>query len=52
MKGSIRKRGNTYTVYWSTPEAATGKRVQHTKGAVYLDDGLGLIHDTLPLTKR
>jgi integrase len=32
MKGSIRKRGNSYTVYWSTNDPATGKRVQHTKG--------------------
>jgi len=32
MRGSIRQRGGTYTVYWSTTDAATGKRRQHTKG--------------------
>ena len=32
MKGSIRQRGNTYTVYWSTTDPATGRRLQHTKG--------------------
>ncbi|MDA8311076.1 MAG: tyrosine-type recombinase/integrase [Actinomycetota bacterium] len=32
MQGFIRKRGNTYTAYWSTNDPATGKRVQHSKG--------------------
>lgn len=32
MRGSIRRRGNTYTAYWFTSDPATGKRVQHTKG--------------------
>jgi len=32
MQGSIRQRGQTYTVYWSTTDAATGRRRQHTKG--------------------
>ena len=32
MRGSIRKRGGTYTAYWFTIDAATGTRRQHTKG--------------------
>jgi integrase len=32
MKGSIRKRGSTYTVLWSTTDPATGARRQHSKG--------------------
>ncbi len=32
MKGSIRQRGTTWTVYWFTTDPATGKRLQHTKG--------------------
>lgn len=32
MRGSIRRRGGTYTAYWFTSDPATGKRVQHTKG--------------------
>ena len=31
MKGSIRKRGNTYTVRWSTIDPATGNRREHSK---------------------
>jgi integrase len=32
MKGSIRKRGGTYTAYWSTNDPSHGKRRQHSKG--------------------
>ena len=32
VKGSIRKRGNTWTAYWFTSEPSTGKRKQHSKG--------------------
>jgi hypothetical protein len=32
MKGSIRKRGTSYTAYWSTRDTATGKRRQHSRG--------------------
>jgi len=32
MRGFIRQRGATWTVYWSAIDPATGKRVQHTKG--------------------
>ena len=32
MTGFIRKRGSTYTAYWSTIDPASGKRGQHTKG--------------------
>ncbi len=32
MIGSTRKRGATWTAYWSTTDPATGKRVQHSKG--------------------
>ncbi|HEY5092742.1 MAG TPA: site-specific integrase [Acidimicrobiales bacterium] len=32
MKGSIIKRGETYTAYWFTNDPATGKRKQHSKG--------------------
>ena len=32
MKGSIRKRGDTFTAYWFTTEPGTGKRRQHSKG--------------------
>jgi integrase len=32
MKGSIRQRGETFTVYWFTSDPGTGKRQQHTKG--------------------
>ena len=32
MKGSIRKRGSTYTAYWSTIDPSNGKRRQHSKG--------------------
>lgn len=32
MRGFIRKRGATWTTYWSTIDPATGKRVQHSKG--------------------
>ena len=38
MKGSIRQRGDTYTVYWFTSDPATGKRVQHTKGGFKRQD--------------
>jgi len=27
-----RQRGSTHTAYWTTLDAATGKRVQHSKG--------------------
>ena len=32
MKGSIRQRGETFTVYWFVSDPASGKRVQHSKG--------------------
>jgi integrase len=32
MKGFIRKRGDTFTVYWHTVDPATGRRVQQSKG--------------------
>ncbi len=32
MRGSTRKRGSSWTCYWSTTDPASGKRVQHTKG--------------------
>jgi integrase len=32
LKGSVIKRGSTWTAYWSTKDAATGKRDQHSKG--------------------
>jgi integrase len=32
MKGSIGRRGETWTAYWSTVDPATGKRVQHSHG--------------------
>ena len=32
MEGSIRQRGSSFTVYWSTTDPTTGKRIQHTKG--------------------
>ena len=32
MKGSIRKRGSTWTCYWFTKDPASGKRLQDTKG--------------------
>lgn len=32
MKGSIRRRGDTWTAYWFTIDRATGKQVQHSKG--------------------
>lgn len=32
VKGSIRKRGQTWTAYWFTHDASTGKRKQHSKG--------------------
>ncbi|MDA8297427.1 MAG: tyrosine-type recombinase/integrase [Actinomycetota bacterium] len=32
MRGFVRQRGNTFTSYWSTVDAATGNRKQHTKG--------------------
>jgi integrase len=32
MKGSTRKRGNTWTAYWFTTHLETGRRKQHTKG--------------------
>lgn len=32
MKGSTRKRGSTWTCYWSTTTASTGDRKQHSKG--------------------
>ena len=32
MQGFARKRGSTWTAYWSTIDPATGKRIQHTKG--------------------
>ena len=32
MRGSVRKRGNTYTWYLFTPDPVTGQRRQHTKG--------------------
>lgn len=31
MKGSILQRGDTWAVYWSTVDPATGKRRQHSK---------------------
>jgi integrase len=38
VKGSIRKRGTTYTAYWSTTDPATGKRRQHSKGGFKLKE--------------
>ena len=32
MRGSVRKRGSTYTWYLFTPDPVTGKRRQHSKG--------------------
>jgi integrase len=32
MRGSIRKRGSSFTAYWFTTDPATGKRRQHSKG--------------------
>jgi integrase len=32
MRGSVRKRGSTYTWYLFTPEPVTGQRRQHSKG--------------------
>jgi hypothetical protein len=32
MRGSTRKRGATWTAYWSTVDPATGDRRQHSKG--------------------
>lgn len=32
MKGTIRKRGTTYTALWHLNDPATGKRRQHSKG--------------------
>jgi integrase len=32
MRGSVRKRGNTYTWYLFTPDPVTGQRRQHSKG--------------------
>ena len=32
MRGSVRKRGNTYTWYLFTPDPVTGQGRQHTKG--------------------
>jgi hypothetical protein len=32
MRGSVRKRGNTYTWYLFTPDPVTGRRRQHSKG--------------------
>ncbi len=32
MRGSIRKRGSTWTVLWSTADPASGNRRQHSKG--------------------
>jgi integrase len=51
MKGSTRKRGNTWTAYWFTTDPGTGKRKQHTKGGFrtqraaqeHLNDTLGKV---------
>ena len=32
MRGSVRKRGSTYTWYLFTPDPVTGQRRQHSKG--------------------
>lgn len=32
MKGSTRRRGSTWTAYWSVKDLGTGKRVQHSRG--------------------
>ena len=32
MRGSTRKRGDTWTAYWRTPDAASGEQRQRTKG--------------------
>ncbi len=51
MKGSIRPRGRGFTCYWFTLDAATGKRVQHSRGGFktkraaqeHLNDTLGKV---------
>ncbi len=48
MKGSVRKRGKTWTAYWETTDPATGGRRQHSKGGFRIkDDAQGHLNDLI-----
>lgn len=48
MNGSTRKRGSTWTAYWSTCDPATGKRRQHSKGGFRIKaDAEGYLNNVL-----
>ena len=48
MKGSVIKRGSTWTAYWFTTDPATRKRRQHSKGGFRIkDDGRRYLNSIL-----